>query len=163
MAAVVRRRPVPPGWERHSAGRRAQQLGMDSAGHGDWSARPHSLPQLLTAGDERFVGHQQLRLQIEGDRPFIADFVGIDDLAEEIEGGNFVPGRGDRLVDGQRLVPVLDQADFSRPVVDVIERAGSFSDELIVDIDHRAGRIAANRQPSPDAASGHEKPDQQQQ
>ena len=51
----------------------------------------------------------------------------------------------DVLDDGERFVAVQDEAEFSIPVIREIGRDGRFADRIVVDVEHRPGRIGANQ------------------
>ena len=67
---------------------------------------------------------------------------------------NVVPRRRNGLDHGQRLVAVLDQADSPLAIVDERGRDRRDADLVVIDVDQRPGRIAADGHPPLDAPGG---------
>jgi hypothetical protein len=114
-------------------------------------ARHRATAKFFAASNDLFRREHHLWFEIEADGSIVSNFVEGEVVAEEVERRDLPPRSGNRLIDGERFVARLHEADFARAIVSEVHRARSGADTLIVDKHHRAGRIATNVEPTPHA------------
>jgi len=140
--------------------RTAGKGGPGRSGHGrswgEWSRgkrtdradRAHS-PSKVLGPTEQLVGrHDPLGSHLIRERLTVANLARHQILADEIQRRDLIPRSGDRLHDGERFKAVFHQTNLSAPVIGEITRDGRDPDFVIVHIDQRTRRIAANHHPT---------------
>ena len=114
---------------------------FDRRGGGNYAA---GSTQLLGAPQNLFRGDLDQRLHLEIVSPLVANFAWPNILAEKIDPRPFVARGGHRLINRQRFKTFLHQPDFASAVVDVIGRYRGGANFIIVNVNQRTGRVAAN-------------------
>ena len=97
---------------------------------------------------------EDLRLEPIVEHPLVANLARHQVLGNEIQPVELVPRRRNGLKHGQRLITVFDQANLPLTVVGERRRDRRDADLVVVHVDQRPGRIAANGHLPLDAAAG---------
>lgn len=113
-------------------------------------------PKLFAAGSEVLVAERVAWPHLVGDEPAVVDPTGKEIVREKLDHWPLIPGRGDRLLHGQRFVAFLNQLDFARSIVEKVDATRGKSNLLTVDLDHRPGGIGRHDQTTTDAPAGHQ-------
>ena len=106
------------------------------------------LSQLIGARDQFLRWNYKLRGHVVVHRAVVTNLGRDQVFGDEVDRRVLIPRRGNRLIDRERFVARLDEANLARAVVGEVDGAGRGADLLVVDIDERSLRIAVHVQPA---------------